>query len=153
QGAPFVPVALQTSVLSPAGVNWLTLTNAANSPFPNNSTTSGTSIYAHFDPTGLPAGTYSATITVTPSGGAAVNIPVTFRITTPTSPLSVNPESLTFTYLNGVSDPASQSLTVTQHGASQQPVSVGFARGSSWLSVTTLKPFLGGNVLVTVSPA
>ena len=70
----------------------------------------------------LAPGTYNGTITVTPSGQAAITIPVTLTVTGPAA-VSVNPTALNFNYQTGQSPalpaPAAQNVTVTVTPAQQ----------------------------------
>jgi uncharacterized protein (TIGR03437 family) len=66
----------------------------------------------------LAPGTYNGTITITPSGQAAITIPVTLTVNgAPT--VTVNPASLAFNFQIGQSNPAAQNVTVTLTPAQQ----------------------------------
>ncbi|MFN7919853.1 MAG: malectin domain-containing carbohydrate-binding protein [Bryobacteraceae bacterium] len=84
---------------------WLVLTPAANS------------VSAAVILTGLTAGTYNATVTVTATGaqGSPKTIPVTLTVDPPPS-LTAAPISLTFTGTQGGSNPAAQTINVANGG-------------------------------------
>ena len=82
--------------------NWLRLS-------PSGSLKTNQSLSVGVDPTGLTAGTYSGTITIT-SGGVTDQVPVTFVIS---STLQVTPTQLTFNAVAGGTAPAAQSVSVT----------------------------------------
>jgi hypothetical protein len=83
----------------------------------------------------LTAGTYSGKLTITPTSpaGPAQAVSVTFTIST--SPvLSVSPSSLSFSAVAGGSNPASQSVQITNTGAGT--LSFTDSKSQSWLTVS-----------------
>jgi uncharacterized protein (TIGR03437 family) len=77
---------------------------------------------------------YSTTITITPTGGTVVTVPVTLTVqAAPT--VTATPTTLSFTYQVGGTNPPTQTVSVSGGGQS-----LGFAAtvtsGSSWLSVS-----------------
>ena len=101
------------------------------------------------NPAGLNPGTYNANLVITPNGGSAVTVPVTFTvIATPT--VSVSPTLLTFTYRVGDAAPASQQLAVSSPGASLA-FSV-TATSSGWLKVSPTSGSTPATLTVSVDP-
>ena len=91
-----------------AGSNWL-----ATSANVNNSTP--TTLTVSVNSTILQPATYNGNIQILPTGGNAVNIPVTLTVTAPAS-ISATPTTLTFNYRAGDSAPASQPIAVAGSG-------------------------------------
>jgi uncharacterized protein (TIGR03437 family) len=114
-GSTAVTFTIADSVTS--GGNWLILTTTAGNSLPSGTAEStGYAFMVNVNPTGLSAGTYNGTVTLTPSGGTAVSIPVTLTVTggstvsaTPSGPLS-------FSYQVGGNAPAAQSISVAGAG-------------------------------------
>lgn len=71
------------------------------------------------NPTSLPLGTYSGTVTVTPAvgGPAAVAVPVTLTVKAPPASLTVTPNPLAVTYTRGGAALPSQFLSLSGNGA------------------------------------
>jgi uncharacterized protein (TIGR03437 family) len=117
------------AINSPAGGTWLILSNPASPA----SATIPSTFFVSATTAGLPAGTYTASVTVQPANGnPAVVIPVTLNITAPN--LTVSPTALTFTQTFGSAAPALQNLSVSSSGAA---LSFNVAvTGGSWLSVS-----------------
>jgi uncharacterized protein (TIGR03437 family) len=148
QGAFYIPITISTSVASPSGGSWLSLTTAGGSPIANGgSLTTGVGILAKVNPQGLAAGTYSASITIAPSGGSSVTVPVTLTVTAPASPISLSPGSLSFTYIQGTPVVQTQTHLLTESGSGIQPWFATIKNRSSWLSITPS----GGNAPATMS--
>jgi Fibronectin type III domain/Viral BACON domain len=64
----------------------------------------------------LAAGTYTALVTVSAPNATPVSLPVTFTVTAPSPTLTVNPTAVTFSGVQGGTNPASQSIAVTSNG-------------------------------------
>ena len=87
-----------------SGSGWLVLTTTAGNAIASGTNeTTGFSFLAYANPTGLAAGTYVASITVTPAGGSTLSIPVTLTVTGG-STVSATPSSLNFSYQVGGSN-------------------------------------------------
>ena len=113
-----------TISLSPTG-SWL----SASVPNGFGGSPSGTTpdqITVQINSTTLPSGSYTGTITLTPTVGAAVAISVSLAIsgTNATSNLQASPQQLSFGYEVGQSTPAPQSVQISSSGVSL-PISVG----------------------------
>ena len=64
----------------------------------------------------LTAGPYTALVTVSAPNATPVSLPVTFTVTPPPSTLTVSPTAVTFSGVQGGTNPVSQSLAVTSNG-------------------------------------
>jgi uncharacterized protein (TIGR03437 family) len=81
-----IPVTISSTISSPAGGKWLILaTSSGIVPVLAGGTTSSITIPVRVDFTGLSAGSYAASITVAPTGGTPVIVPVTLTVTPPSS--------------------------------------------------------------------
>jgi uncharacterized protein (TIGR03437 family) len=137
------------------GTSGLSFTVAASggawlSVSPGSGNTPGSASVA-VNPTGLSAGTYNGTITVTAAG--ASNSPQTVQVTLVVSSapvLSVTPTSLNFNYQVGGSTPAPQQLSISGGSALAYTVSTG---GAAWLSVIPPNGVTPGSASVVVVPA
>ena len=90
--------------------------------------------------TGLAAGTYSCTLTLTPSGGgAAVTVPLSLTVVGAPS-ISVPTTTLNFSYAAGTAAPASQTVQLTNPGSAAATftaaTSVTTPSGGTWLTAT-----------------
>ncbi len=103
---------------------------------------------------GLVAGTYTGTVTVTASGaaGSPRNIAVTLVVTS--SPLlTVSPPALTFAYQSGGTAPASQTLAIGSSGAALNYTASAAISGGAWLAIGPLTGSTSGSLTVTVNPS
>jgi uncharacterized protein (TIGR03437 family) len=100
----------------------------------------------------LSSGTYSGTITLTPSTGAAISVSVTLTLTVGPA-LSANVTSLQFYYQVGVL-PSSQTFIVTSSSTTPLNIDVTatMTDGTGWLSATPLSGTTPQTVTVAVSP-
>ncbi len=126
--------------------SWLNLSSTAGS---------GNGVLTVTATTGaLTAGPYNALITVSATNATPVSIPVTFTVTAPSPTLTVNPTAVTFSGVQGGSNPVSQSLTVNANGNWMASSSVpwltlspssGSGNGSIAASVTLASAVVGPN--------
>jgi pimeloyl-ACP methyl ester carboxylesterase len=132
------PVSYRTAV---SGGTWLSVQPAAGN--------TATSLTVTANPTGLSAGIYSGSVTLTYGQGITGSVPVTLTITAiPT--LSVGPSSLSFSgYIAGV-NPPSQTLAVT---SSPTSVSLTATSNLSWLSVSPGSSATPSSLTVSVNTA
>jgi uncharacterized protein (TIGR03437 family) len=111
--------------------------------------------------TGLAAGTYNGTITITPStgGGPAAVVPITLTVL-PTPPVTVNPQSLVLNYQTGIAAPnPSQTFTITT--TANQQLGFSFIQSGSLTNISTISPASGSTsastgtavITYTVNPA
>jgi trimeric autotransporter adhesin len=116
--------AVYTTSVTPSNALWLTVSpDTGKLPAP---------LTVRVNPTGLPVGTFNASVRVTATGFASpVLIPVTLTITAPLPTLSVSSTTLSFT---APPAPPTQTLQLIASGG---PVSFTAAlQGATWASVT-----------------
>src|SRR5579883_91904 len=145
-----IPLTITTSVQSPAGGKWLSLTNADGTPLTGGTgATSGNAILVHADPTGLAPGTYTAQISVTPVGGNVDYVSVYLTVNA-SAVVTANPASLSFVWQTGTATPLPQSVQVSATSTTQ-PFSV--ANDSpAWLRVLQPTIFAPAPISVSVAP-
>jgi uncharacterized protein (TIGR03437 family) len=106
-------------------------------------------------PTGLTAGTYNGTITLSATGASNVTIQVTLVVST--SPLlTASPTALTFTHaLSSATPPPAQTIAVSTTASA--PIAFSAAAtvqiGTQWLAVTPTSGSTPSTLTVTVNPA
>jgi glucose/arabinose dehydrogenase len=125
---------------------WLTLTPASGS--------APADLTAAVNVSGLSAGTYTATVTVTAAGvsGSPKTIPVTLTVSPPQPPaLSVSPASLSFSAIEGAAAPPAQNLAVSNTGGGS--LSFTTSDDSSWLAATPASGTAPATVSVAVTTA
>ena len=152
QGSSAVTFTLAYTVVSG---NWLVLTTSGGNAIPTGtSEVTGFNFLVYANPTGLAAGTYNGTITLTLLNGTAVSIPVTLTVTGG-STVSATPATLTFSYAVGASTPAAQSITVTGAGnaALSFTATASTTSGGNWLTVTPTSGNTPASLSVTVAPS
>ncbi|MEO8663305.1 MAG: hypothetical protein ABI693_32915 [Bryobacteraceae bacterium] len=132
------PVSYRTAV---SGGAWLSVQPAAGN--------TATSLTVTANPTGLSAGAYSGSVTLTYGQGITGSVPVTLTVSAiPT--ISVGPSSLSFSgYIAGV-NPPSQALTVT---SSPTSVSLTAASNQPWLAVSPSSSATPSSLTVSVNTA
>ncbi|HLK67466.1 MAG TPA: hypothetical protein VKU19_28715 [Bryobacteraceae bacterium] len=96
-----------------------------------------------------PGATYSGTITLTPSSGTAVTVPISLTISA--SSVTATPTSLTFAFAAGSSAPAPQSVTVG--GTSGSTFTATASSTGNWLSVSPTSGTVPSTLSVSVNPA
>ena len=112
---------------------------------PTSGTTTAT-LTIRVSPTGLAPGTYNGSVSVTPTGGSALSVPVAFTVTGATA-LSANPNALNFTYAQGGSPPGSQLVQVSVAGGGSAAFTA--TSNAAWLTVSP--PSGAIPVILTVS--
>ena len=129
-----------------SGGNWLAVSPASG--------TVPASLSVSVSPAELISGTYRGTVTVTAPG--ASNSPQTIAVTlTVTSNLtiSVNPDSLSFSFQAGGPQPPAQSLAVSSIGGPANfTAAANTATGGGWLSLSPLSGTTPASLSVSVSP-
>jgi uncharacterized protein (TIGR03437 family) len=138
----------------------------ANATTPNSPVTwlflgssSGTTqqyLQVQISPGGLAVGTYTGSITISPTTGAnlpsgALTIPVVLTVSASTT-VTVSPSSLSFSQSQGATTPpASQTVTLTATGGSTSfTASVSPVTGGTWLQVTPLSGTASGTLTASV---
>jgi uncharacterized protein (TIGR03437 family) len=126
---------------APAG--WLGVSsNSASTP-----ATASVSV----NPAGLAPGVYSGSVTLTPSSGQAVAIPVGLTVRgTPT--VSASPASVAFTWRQGDPKPPAQSIQVNG-SATGLGFSAQAASGTTWLSVSPAGGTAPATLTITADPS
>ena len=150
--------ATQTLSISNTGdgtLSW-TASASANPPWLTLSPASGTgdgAVTLTVTTGALAAGSYSATVTLNATGADAVTVPVKFTVATASMPpaIGVSPTSFSFTARRGGSDPATQTLSISNTGSGTLNWTA--VDNTPWLALLTL---LGqasgtGNAVVPVS--
>ena len=126
-----------------SGGTWLSAT-------PTSGTTPGT-VNVAVNPTGLAAGTYNGTVTITSTGATGSPKTISVSLVVSATPvLSATPTTLSFNYLIGAATPATQPVSVTSSGAALSFTAV--ASGGTWLSATPASGTTPGTVSVAVNP-
>lgn len=148
--------ATQTLSISNTGDGTLSWTASDNASWLTISPASGTGdggVTLTVTTGALAAGSYSATVTLNANGADSVTVPVTFTVATAPVPpaIGVSPTSLSFTAIKGGTDPATQTLSISNTGGSTLNWTA--IDNAPWLTLLTL---LGqasgtGNGVVTVS--
>ncbi len=143
--------AITLSITGPApySAQWLSVSaNAANTP---------ASIKVYVNPTGLPAGSYAGTISVTASAASnsPLSVPVTLEVGDMPATLTAAPLALTFDYTSGQAVPAAKTIVLSSSGG---PLSASITvSGGTWLRASPSGNIalvgLPGTVSVTVDPA
>jgi uncharacterized protein (TIGR03437 family) len=141
------PVTFTTSASTTSGGNWLQLGTVTGSAYQTPLQVNVTASTA-----GLAAGTYNGTVTITPTGGTAVSIPVILNITgLPAVGISTTP--LTFSYQAGAATPNTQTLAVTvTNGASAAFTATAASTPAGWLAVTPATGTAPSNLTVSIVP-
>jgi uncharacterized protein (TIGR03437 family) len=140
-------VSFTVSATTASGGNWL-------SASPSSSSAPGGTVSVSINPTGLAAGSYTGTITLTPASGTATTVGVTLTVTgLPT--ISVSPATLTLTYQAGAANPPTATIQVSGTAASL-PFTVAANSSTGWLAVTPTSGDTGASgtaLTVTTTPA
>jgi hypothetical protein len=125
--------------VSKSGGSWLSASGAGNTP--------GT-VTVSANPTGLSAGTYNGSVTLTATGSTQT-VPVTLTVTSTTSggSITVSPSRLVF-YASSTSSIAAQTIAVTSSSTTALSFTVS-PYGCNWLDVTTTDPTTPGSISVT----
>jgi len=130
----------QTLEISNSGIGTINWTLSDDVPWLSEGPTSGSSTGEHdtaavsVDIAGMSPGNYSANITITAAG--AINspwtVPVSLQISSAASEISFNPESLSFTAVEGGSNPGNETLEIWNSGTGTLNWSL--SDDAAWLS-------------------
>lgn len=140
-------------ILTLGGATGQAYTLASDSPWlsvaPASGTTPGNATVS-VNPGSLASGSYNGKITVTApgAGNSPVTIPVTLTVTVKPT-VTVSPSALTFDYLLGSPNPASQTINVTATSTTAVSATV---TGAAWLAVTTSSGQTPAVLTATVNP-
>ncbi len=148
----------QTVAISNTGsgtLNWIAVSNASWLSLNGANSVSGTnsgSFTANVNPSGLAVGNYNASITISATG--ATNTPQTVSATltvtaAPTPTIGLSTTALSFTGVQGGTNPASQSVTITNSGSGTLSWSV--SDNVNWLSLSPTSGTGNGSVTASVN--
>jgi uncharacterized protein (TIGR03437 family) len=143
------PISFTVSSTTSSGGAWLS-TSAGSSVLTTPFNPLSVNVTTNPGGTALGAGTYNGTITVTPTGGTAVSVPVTLTLTAPPT-VTASPTQLAFTYRAGDTSPAPQNITVSG-GGQTLTFGVTLSPNGSWLSVSPTTGTTPGTVAVSINP-
>jgi uncharacterized protein (TIGR03437 family) len=146
-GAATLPAAQTVQIVSaPAGVNFTI--GVTGSPFNGAwllvSASSGAAplpLKIQVNPTGLPAGSYTGAITITPTSGLppppSKTITVTLLVSNPPSTLTASPNALNFAYIVGgpIPDPSLTGVFVLASNGSPLSATI-TVTGATWLKIS-----------------
>jgi hypothetical protein len=125
---------------------WLMATGSGSTPG---------SVNLSVNPSGLAAGTYTGSVSVTGTGASnsPVSLPVTLNVTAATTnpTINVTPSSLSFSYALGGTSPGSKTLSLASSTGSALRFTAA-ASGGSWLSLGSTSGSTPGSVSVSVNP-
>jgi uncharacterized protein (TIGR03437 family) len=140
------PLTISNAAAGTAGIVYTVSTSASwLKASPTQATTQST-VTVTADPSSLAPGSYQGQVTITPTGGTALNVPVTLTVQAlPT--ISVSSTSLTFTYRSGGATPATQSVMVSGGAFTTQVTSDG-----NFLAVTPTSGTAATSLSVSVTP-
>src|SRR5579864_4702379 len=149
------PAAQPVSLSSSTALNYTVVSSAAWLNATPASGATPASLSVSVNPSGLAAGSYNGTVTVTASGASnsPQKIAVSLAVTSAPSgnpSLNVSPGTLSFSYPSGSTTSGTQNLSITSTGAALQITAA--ASGGSWLSVTPTSGSTPATVKVSANP-
>ena len=139
-------ISFTTSTSTSGGASWLAATASGTVPSSISVSINAAAL------SGLTAGQYSGTVTVTSSGagGSPGTIPVTLVVTAPT--LTATPSTLSFSYSIGSStQPAPETINLVDASKINFTATAATTLGGSWLSVTPGAGAASGALTVSVN--
>lgn len=163
-GAALLPIAQALQIKSTGAA--LTFTVSISGPLPFSaewlsvSAASGATsavLNVYVNPTSLPGGSYTGTITINSAGAATPvhTVPVTLEVGNAPATMTASTAALTFSYVTGAAAPAAQPIELLTSGGALE-VSIAIT-GGTWLKASPSGSIslvgLPGAVNVTVSPA
>jgi trimeric autotransporter adhesin len=123
------------SIASTTSTSYSIVSNASWLTVSSYSGYTGTTITMYANSTGLAAGTYTGTLTVTTGTSVVTTVTVTFTVSSGTVTLS--PSTLSFSYQAGGSLPSTQTISVTPSSSSTTyAAAAATTSGGSWLTVS-----------------
>lgn len=133
-----------------SGGNWLSVSPAGASAIGTTASTLQVSV----NPSGLSEGTYHGAVLLSSSGAGnnPVLVPVTYTVGSANATVTVTPQQLSFTQVQGGPAPPPQTLNIASSGG---PVSFSLAAATStgvgWLSVASTSGVTPGSTQVSVN--
>lgn len=144
-----IPAPTQVRIIStPAGVGFSVSPGAAWLQVTPTTATATAYLSVSIAPTGLAAGTYLTTLTVTGNGGGTLQIPVSLKVN-PQADISLKPKSMAFSYASGGTVPAGQALTVSSTAAAFNWTGTSSA---AWLLLSSAAGASGSTITISVDP-
>src|SRR5205807_1922029 len=155
QSGGAAPAAQPVSLSSSTALNYTLVSSAAWLNATPASGNTPASLSVSVNPSGLAAGSYNGTVTVTASGASnsPQKIAVSLAVTSAPSgnpSLNVAAGTLSFSYPSGSTTSGTQNLSITSTGAALQITAA--ASGGSWLSVTPTTGSTPATVKVSANP-
>ncbi len=148
-----VPAAQSVNVTGTSGISFTTSTGASAWLTATPSGTVPSPVSISVSPSGLAAGTYNGTVTVTSAGaaGSPAGIPVTLNVIAPA--LTAAPSQLNFSYqIGSATQPVAKSISVVDtSNVSFTVTAATIPAGGSWLLVTPGTGSASGTVSVSVN--
>ena len=129
-----------SSSTSPVGGKWLSATASPSS--------TPATLTVTINPVNLPAGTYTGSVAVTPSSGAALVIPVSLQVKSIV--LAASPASLTFAYTMGGTTPPAQVMQLSS-AFSNDTYSAQATSTGNWLLVNGVTTKISGSLPVSLN--
>jgi len=145
QVSALTSIAYTASAATTGGGNWLSV-----SPSSGTASTTATQLTVTADATRLTQGTYYGAVTLTTVNGVVTQIQVSFTVSKAIVPTSVSPSSLSFTFIQGGTQPAAQNVQVS--GSQAFAVTATTSTGATWLSVSPESGSGNGTLSVSVNP-
>lgn len=141
-----VPFGYTSAVQTPAGGNWLNVSQVG-------SVTNGSlQVSLNSSVSALPVGNYTATITVFDANSGS-SVPVTVNLAVvASSSLVATPNAITFTTRGGQTSPQSQTVAIASSVPSS-PVSFNITSDAAWLNAAPLSGTTPANLTISVNTA
>jgi uncharacterized protein (TIGR03437 family) len=133
-----------------SGGNWLSVSPTGASTIGTTASTLQVSV----NPTGLSEGTYYGAVLLSSNGAGnnPVLVPVTYTVGSANATVTVTPQQLSFTQVQGGPAPPSQTLNIaSSSGAVSFSLAATTSTGVGWLSVAPSSGVTPGSVQVTVN--
>lgn len=136
-----------TFTATAGGIAWLTVT-------PDSGKTNAT-LKVSVNPTSLAVGNYTTNIVLTPTGGSALNVPVTLSVVAPPASLVATPNPVTVTYARGDTLPLTPTALNLSGGGALLSYTM-TVTGAAWLTVTPksgiIFPAFSAQVALIIDP-
>jgi len=144
-GSTTAGVAYTAAASTSSGGSWLGVNPGSGS--------TPTALNITVNPSGVPVGTHSGTITVAAAaaGNSPLSIPVTFTVADEIR-LNLNPATLNFDFQAGGAPPQDRVVSITSTGGPVNYSATATATGG-WLSITGTSGVTPANLTVSVNPA
>lgn len=138
----------QTVSISNAGggvLAWSASENVSWLSISPTSTTGNGSVIVTTTPGSLSAGTYNTLVTISALNATPVSIPIALTVTAPSTTVTLSPSSLTFSAVQGGTNPVSQTLAVNSSGTWTASSS------ATWLTLSPSSGNSNGSIAANVA--